>query len=72
MAEDAHAQATDEVTPLHRAAWADKTALVRIFLEHGADASVQNKGGWTALYWAAEAGHTEIVNLLRRYWATEF
>ena len=24
---------------------------------------VQNKGGWTALYWAAEAGHTEIVNL---------
>jgi ankyrin repeat protein len=49
----------------------DKTALVRIPLEHGANVDAQDKDGSTALHKAIDKGHMEIVDLLRQHGATE-
>jgi len=38
--------------------------VVKCLLSHGTDASIQNNDGWTALHYAAEKGHLEVVNLL--------
>lgn len=51
-------------TPLHAAVAGRKAAVVRVLLEHGADANAQQEGGWTALHGAAQSGDREIVELL--------
>ena len=38
--------------------------IVERLLEAGANVNLQANDGWTALMWAAERGHTEIVELL--------
>ena len=43
--------------------------IVRILLEHGADADAHNKFGLTVLTSASYKGHTEIVQILLEYGA---
>lgn len=51
-------------TPLHAAAAGSKANLVRVLLEHGANANATQEGGWTALHAAAQNGNREMVELL--------
>ncbi len=43
-----------------------KAAIVRAFLEKGADANARDRKGGSALHWAAGGGHPDIVALLLR------
>ena len=38
--------------------------VTQILLDHQADTSIRDANGKTALSWACETGHTEIVELL--------
>jgi ankyrin repeat protein len=54
------------VSPLRSAAWCGHLDVVRVLLEYGADATMPNpENGKTALDFARERGHEEIVALLR-------
>jgi ankyrin repeat protein len=54
-----------KVSPLRSAAWCGHLDVVRVLLEYGADASIPNpENGKTALDFARERGHAEIVTLL--------
>lgn len=57
----------DESTPLHVASSQGHVEVARILLDHGADATVQDKYGWTPLHKASEGGHAEVVLLLLEY-----
>jgi ankyrin repeat protein len=49
------------------AAFSGHTGTVKILLDENADVSAQDKGdGKTALRWAVDRGHTEIVNILKQ------
>ena len=50
--------------PIHAAAAGRSRESVRILLEHGADASARQHGGWTALHAASQTGDVELVRLL--------
>ena len=54
----------DGDTPLHYAAWSGYPGAVAALLRVGADASVRNRGGFTALHSAASLGSAESVRLL--------
>jgi len=58
-------------TPLHLAAWSGRADVVRTLLTEGADANLKTKKGRTALYFAQERDHTDVVNLLRTHAATK-
>ena len=49
---------------LHEAAAAGDKGAVSLLLRHGADGSVVDDRGFTALHFAARAGHTEVVEFL--------
>jgi ankyrin repeat protein len=51
-------------TPLHAAAAGRNKEAARALLEHGADVSERQSGGWTALHAAAQNGDVEMVRLL--------
>ena len=51
-------------TALHRASWEGSVAIVKILLEKGADARIQDENGNTALHFAAEKGFGSISNIL--------
>ena len=51
-------------TPLMSAAWQNQAAAVRCLLELGADRGIKDDAGKTALDWARQGGHREIVALL--------
>jgi uncharacterized protein len=51
-------------TPLHAAAAGKNRDMVRVLLEHGADANARQHGGWTALHAASQNGDVEMVRLL--------
>lgn len=53
-------------TDLIEAAKAGDTAIVEQELKQGADVNAKSKKGTTALMVAAERGHTEIVDILKR------
>jgi len=44
---------------------------VKILLDKGADVNAKTGGSWTALREAAQSGHTDIVQLLKRAGARE-
>jgi ankyrin repeat protein len=54
--------------------WAAKKgnkAVVKTLLVRNADVNIKNKKGLTALKYATEKGHTEIVELLKQAGAKE-
>ena len=57
----------DESTPLHVASSQGHVEVARTLLRHGADATAQDKYGWTPLHKASEGGHAEVVLLLLEY-----
>ncbi len=57
-------QSKAKVTPLHSAAAGGHTKLVKLLLEHGADPSAPQVGGFTPLHAAAQNGDVESIRLL--------
>ena len=51
-------------TALHYAARRGNLAIATRLLEGGADLTLRNKSGKTALDWARSLGHSEVVALL--------
>lgn len=53
------------ISPLIAAAAEGKADLVRLLIAHGAEVNVQSTDGKTALDWAREKGHDDVVAVLR-------
>ena len=53
-----------KATPIHSAAAARHEKIVRLLLQHGADANLREQGGFTALHAAAQNGDVEILHAL--------
>jgi len=53
-----------EVTPLHSAAAAHATEIVRMLVESEAPVNAKQHGGWTALHAAADNGDLEMIKIL--------
>lgn len=51
-------------TDLLIAAWDGNLAIVKSLLDQGADVNVRDKHGATALLYAAQRGHVEIIQVL--------
>jgi len=58
-----------KVTPLHSAAAAHSTEIVRLLLENDTPADARQHGGWTALHEAAQIGDTQMVSDLLQHGA---
>ena len=57
-----------DATPLHAAAAAGHVNTVRLLLENGADFTYRSSSsGYTALNWASQGGHTDVVALLQSW-----
>jgi ankyrin repeat protein len=56
-----------KVTPLHSAAAAHSSEIVRILVENGAPTNARQEGGWIALHEAAQIGDKEMVKVLLEY-----
>ena len=46
------------------ASYSGHLAIVKLLLERGADATIRDKDGWTALDYARQKGKSEVVALL--------
>jgi ankyrin repeat protein len=56
------------MTPLMWAAWKGKAAVVELFISSSAKLDRQEKWGRTALFLAADEGHSEVVgDIVGRY-----
>ncbi|MGE5643289.1 MAG: ankyrin repeat domain-containing protein [Byssovorax cruenta] len=53
-----------KATPIHSAAAGGHEKIVRLLLDHGADANVREQGGFTPLHAAAQNGDVEILRAL--------
>ncbi len=63
--QDVHSQGFDDKsTPIHMASINGHVEVVRILVEHGADAKAQDGMGRTALHVASAEGHVEVVRML--------
>lgn len=58
-----------EVTPLHSAAAAHATEIVRMLVESHAPVNAKQHGGWTALHAAADNGDEETIKILLQHGA---
>ena len=56
-------------TILHDAAWREATGVTKLLLDYGADTSVIDERGATALHIAAKIGSVELLDTLIRYGA---
>ena len=53
-----------QMVPLEEAAACGNFLTVQLLLRFGADPNYRDRGGWSAIHWAAEEGHLEVVRLL--------
>ena len=60
IASDSHASDGRKSTPLHLAAGYNRTRIVEILLQHGADVHAKDKGGLVPLHNACSYGHYEV------------
>ena len=51
-------------TPLHFASFNGDVEVVRFLVEHGTDATAQDKNGSTPLHFASKNGHVEVMQFL--------
>ncbi len=51
--------------------WGGHAESVQVLLDSGTDVNAKNNDGTTALMFAEEEGHTEIVELLKKAGARE-
>jgi len=56
-------------TPLTLASMYDRTDIVTVLLEHGADPNIKNVFGWAPLMYASARGYTDMVRVLLKYGA---
>lgn len=56
-------------TPLFKHAGVGHYDICNLFLEHGADISIENYAGETALFYAADKGHSRVVELFLEHGA---
>ena len=68
---DAHASlsiASEGETPLISAVrWCSALAIIEMLLEYGADASITDNDGWSALKWADVLFKPKLISLLQSY-----
>jgi ankyrin repeat protein len=66
---DINAKATTHFdgTPLHLAAEQGRVEIVHVLLQNGADVSMKDDRGRTALQVASDRGHAEVVKLLSEH-----
>ncbi|KAA0188992.1 Ankyrin-3, partial [Fasciolopsis buskii] len=57
-------------TPLLFACYHGHLSLAETLLRRGADITAKDQNGWTALHWAAQRCHADIVELLLDYGAS--
>ena len=55
-------------TALHLAAYHNQPQVVRILLQHGANAHAKDSYGMTPLQLAQDAGHQRIIQILASNW----
>ena len=60
IASFSHASDGRKSTPLHLAAGYNRTRIVEILLQHGADVHAKDKGGLVPLHNACSYGHYEV------------
>ena len=56
----------DKVGIRHTQARIGRTEMVKALIVAGADVNTKFQNNWSALWYAAEAGHTEIVEILKQ------
>ena len=59
-----HMTRNTQMVPLEEAAACGNFLTVQLLLRFGADPNYRDRGGWSAIHWAAEEGHLEVVRLL--------
>jgi len=52
------------LSPLHLAAYANRTDIVECLIMHGADVNATDEGSWTPMHFGALVGNTDILELL--------
>jgi hypothetical protein len=60
-----HCDPWDHFTPLLIAAYCGHATVVALLLSRGASAMARDRGGLTALHWAAGFGHADVCEVLR-------
>ena len=61
------ARNNDGWTPLMYAAWNGQTRVVEELIARHANVDIKNRNNWTAWTAAEDAGHSEILKILKRY-----
>ncbi|OBT76495.1 hypothetical protein VF21_03944 [Pseudogymnoascus sp. 05NY08] len=56
-----------QLVPLEEAAACGDLFTVRLLLSSGADPNYRDREGWSAIHWAAEEGHFDVVLLLLKH-----
>jgi ankyrin repeat protein len=54
------------LTPLISAAAGGHMPVVQVLLDSGADLKARDNNTWTALVWASNEGHKDVVELLKQ------
>ncbi|KAI9009510.1 ankyrin repeat-containing domain protein, partial [Gaertneriomyces semiglobifer] len=68
---DVNSTNSDGSTPLHWAALNGKLDCVQLLLDSGADATLQNEQGRSAVTVAEQQGHMDVVNVLLKSYEPE-